>query len=181
MNPFDVPIPERLRRFPLWKGKFLIHFTVHVNRDGTPDFKAVHSVNRAQALAKNWCHLCGQRMEPPYAFIGGPLCHTNRVFIDGPMHEECARYACKVCPYLANPNGDHSDKPPNLDDHHIAVTHEMAAPGRPAKMGLFFADSYQSIRSPDGVVIKAGPWLRVDWTAMPERIESACPHHKGTS
>lgn len=160
------PVPDRMKHLPLWRGRFPIHFTVFVDpKTKEPDFKVVNTANKKEALAKNLCHLCGQRMSPPYAFIGGLLCHRNRLFVDGPMHEECARYATKACPYLANADGGHSLREARVGDDHVAVTIEGAAPGRPHKMALMFTDGYDV----QGEFIKARFWTSVEWDAMPER------------
>lgn len=173
MNPTDVPIPENLKRFPLWKGKYVIHFTVYTAKDGSPDFKVVNEARRREALAKNLCHLCGKRLEQPIVFIGGPKAEKNRVFMDGPMHEECARYATKVCPYLALADSDHSKAPARVDADHRIIVSQAVDSGRPARMALYFTDRYEEIRTPEGILVKAGYWSKIDWTAMPERIAPA--------
>lgn len=103
MNVEDIPVPPRMQKFRKWRG-FPIHYTVLVEEDGTPNFKSMHEHRRMECFQKNLCHLCGEPLgKGPYWFIGGPLCVTYRRFVDGAMHEDCARYACKACPFLANP------------------------------------------------------------------------------
>lgn len=185
--PDHPAVPERLKRFPMFKGRYLIHYTVFVGPDGQPDFKVVHSENRRNALAKNLCHLCGQKMAPPYAFIGGPLCVRGRLFMDGPMHEECARYAAKVCPYLNSPDGGHSKAPPKHEgmdcgDGKIIVTQtdESVAAGRPDRIAICLTESYREVMYRGSVYIQAGPWIAVDWDAMPQRTPGGgCPHGHG--
>lgn len=99
--PPIITIPQRLCKFPTHRG-FVVHYTVAWNDDGTPNFGSMREYRRRECWRKNLCHLCGQRMERPYIFIGGPLCVKYRRFVDGPMHVECADYATQACPFLSN-------------------------------------------------------------------------------
>jgi hypothetical protein len=174
-----IPIPERMKKFPLYRG-YVVHYTVFVGEDKIPDFKVVHQAHRTEALNKNLCHLCGQRMMPPFAFIGGPKCMKHRRFVDGPMHLECATYAAKVCPYLATPNHGHSKVAPRHTESAIVTTFgsktgtiSRAVPtseiGRPDRMALALADTYRTIKERGETFIQAGEWLSVDWDIMPKR------------
>src|SRR5437868_4997258 len=96
-------IPERLSKFPFYKG-YLVHYTVYIGDDNVPDFRTTDEAKRRKCMENEWCFLCGQPLTKPMIFIGGPISVMNRVFHDGPMHDECAKYAVKVCPYLSNPN-----------------------------------------------------------------------------
>lgn len=173
MNANGVPVPERLRKFPLWRG-YLVHHTVFIGDDGTPDFKVVDQRKQAEAYQRNLCHLCGEGLGSPVAFIGGPLCEKNRIFMDGPMHPECADYAAKVCPYLCNANGRHSGaEPRHAKDGSVKYSHvPEVATGRPARMAVFTTAGYQVRLMGSVVVSLADPWIAVDYSRMPERMES---------
>ena len=172
MNPGDVPIPERLKAFPLYKG-FLVHFTVWVGDNGVPDFRVVHEANRRRCMEEEWCSLCGQPLEKPLVFIGGPLCVEKRLFVDGPMHEDCALYAARTCPFLADPA--YQDRPLDssiahaLKDGAEAIDVAAAAPGRPARMALVYVNRYRLILDQPVIYFQIGPPLKVDWDTMPKR------------
>ena len=89
-------IPRQLRKFPLWNG-YPVHFTVLV-KDGIPDFRAINQANQMQAIENKLCHLCGEPMFDPYFISDQEL--PRHVLTDGPMHYDCADFACSLCPYL---------------------------------------------------------------------------------
>lgn len=183
-----IEIPERLKRFQLWKG-YVVHFTVFIKPDGSPDFKVMNEDNRVRCFEKNWCHLCGLRMWPPYAFIGGPLCVEHRSFVDGPMHVDCAEYAARVCPFLSSPTGKYNVQAGAnagmLDLDTNIMVYENVANVRPKKMALVTSDTYTWGRTsgkygegeglvhaadpnPKGqITCKPGEYIRVDWDIMP--------------
>ena len=105
------------------------------------------------------------RLTLPYAFIGGPRCETARAFVDGPMHEECARYAAKVCPFLARTDHDHAETGPGPG----VIVAEFVAKGRPDRMGLFLTDGYRLQVLEGHRVAVAAPFTSVDYSVMPER------------
>jgi hypothetical protein len=153
----------------------LVHYTVFVDDDGLPDFKVVHERNRLHAM-KNWlCNLCGQRLEPDMVFIGGPACEDSRLFIDGPMHEECARYAISVCPYLQGKVWDHSKVPSHLEGkpQYNLKTIDIAATGRPKKMGVFYSSGYRRVLLNNSWVFLSDPFMRIDWSLIPEMEEKS--------
>lgn len=55
-----------------------------------------------RCLKEKLCMVCGTRLDNKKWFIGGHLTAVNRAVIDPAMHERCARYSLKVCPFLAN-------------------------------------------------------------------------------
>jgi hypothetical protein len=163
-----VQIPGRLKKFPLYRGRFPIPYTTLIGPDGQPDFKVIDQQKRTEALNKFLCHLCGERLLIPFCLIGGPLAIVNRAFNDGPMHAECALYACKVCPYLARTDHGHSSADPKHKGTVRIKTDEYVVPGRPDRMALAYCRSY---RVDSFGVVWAGEFDSVDWSQMPERVE----------
>lgn len=92
MNP-------KIEALPRWKN-FPIPFFVTYTKDGTPDFKVINEQNRKRCAEEKLCWICGTPLDYWVVFIGGPLSAKNRLFTDGPMHEECARDALSICPFL---------------------------------------------------------------------------------
>lgn len=99
----QIIIPERLKRFPLWQDKYPIFFTVFREIDGRPNWKSLDRRKQVECNAKGLCHLCGQRMLAPYWWVCGEYeMEELTVSSNGPMHEECARFACVICPALSD-------------------------------------------------------------------------------
>lgn len=169
----QIPIPFRLKKFPLYKG-MLVHFTVYVGEDGIPDFKVVHENNRRICMRDNLCALCGQGLLTPMVFIGGTKSVENRLFVDGPMHQECAEYATKVCPFLKIETWTHTDRKPRHEgkDSGVFSTFNELAPGRP-RMAMYYTNGYRLVRVNDSnnIYYQALAPLKVDWDAMPQPKE----------
>lgn len=72
-------------------------------RKGMPDFRYMEEGKKERALKYGICWICGQQLEPRYAFVVGPMCAINRTSAEPPSHLICARYAAKACPFLARP------------------------------------------------------------------------------
>lgn len=71
--------------------------------DGKPDFRFVDQRKMVMAVRKRLCFLCGERLGRHLAFLVGPMCTVNRISAEPPNHRECAEYAVKACPFLAQP------------------------------------------------------------------------------
>lgn len=162
-----MDIPERLQRFPLWRGKYPVFFTVSCHPDGSPDFKTLSRDRQLQCAAKNLCFLCGQRMTAPYWFIVHEQeVDSRRILDNGPMHEECARYACGTCPYLINARY-----------HSKTFVDQEGNPAGRVRIALCSAGSYScDSRWESGIprqhpYFQAGEWLSIDWEAVPQPEE----------
>lgn len=169
----DVPIPDRLKSFPIYKG-FLVHFTVYVDGNGVPDFRVVNEKNRRLCMENNWCAICGQPLVKPYVFIAGPISILeSHVFVDGPMHDSCALYSVKVCPYLYNPH--YTERPLDSSREKVgkdggkSTTFAESVPGRPAKMALYYTNGYNLILDRPTIYYKADYPIKVDWNTIPSR------------
>src|SRR5262245_29072659 len=69
----NVPIPEALKRFPLYHG-FPVHFTVLVDKKtGVPDFRSMNETRRVECFRKNWCHLSGETIHEEEAIQASTL------------------------------------------------------------------------------------------------------------
>ena len=100
-------MPKRLRTRPRDRRGYPIPFIVMIDKEGRPHFTINTGIRVAECFTKKLCGLCGKRHDPGGVwFVGGSRCFTdpNGRFLDPPMHEDCARYALRVCPYLAAPS-----------------------------------------------------------------------------
>lgn len=177
MNPELPAVPERMKRFPLWKGRYPIHFTVAKARDGTPIFREVSRSRQVEAEKKGLCHLCGLTLWAPYWFIAGDKEVEQKSLTDGPMHEECARYAIAACPFLANPNyrGNHDVRegasPKVLE---WMAKHGVSGPvERPSRLALCSASRYRSNLKEQYPLFYVEEWSSIDWTAIPQKRQEA--------
>lgn len=168
-----IPIPDRLKKFPLWRGKYPIFYVVTVH-NGEPLFTVLSRAKQVEATNKNLCHICGERMSPPYYFIGGPMCMKYRRFNDGPMHKECAEYAAKACPFLANPLAKYKANPPVSHQNEVFKAFAKDAKGemRPAKMCVAATMKYEGfVKGRQYPEFVAGEWVEMDWNIIPQREE----------
>lgn len=164
----EVEIPDRLKGFPFYKG-MLIHFTVFVGDDGIPDFIVVNENNRLKCMEGRLCALCGQKLEREIVFIGGDKSIKDSLFLDGPMHHECALYATKVCPYLKIETWQHTNREARHKDQPGIVMMNIpeVAAGRP-RMGWYVTDGYEVVKINGRLFYHAAEPFYVKWDIMPQ-------------
>ena len=100
-----VPVPERMEPLPRDHRGYPVPYNVWRDADGKPHFTINDSEKVEKILTENRCPICGKENDPLVWFVGGPLSAFAQggAYIDQPGHEECIKYALKVCPYLAAP------------------------------------------------------------------------------
>lgn len=136
MNLTEIPVPKALRDRPKLKG-FPLPFVAD-NPDGASDFRVLVPSRWLDCVAHRLCALCGKTMKGDVVFIGGPKTRQTLIFIDPGMHEECARYARKVCPYLAF--HDRNYREANLPEH---ITVVAVSSKKPDELIMMWAKSYR--------------------------------------
>lgn len=106
------PIPERVKKLPRDERGYPVPFFVQWFDEtgqptewgiGKPDQRIADERKQHICRTKNLCWICGDPLTYWIAFVGGPMSAHNAAFADGPMHVECAEFACMVCPHLAHP------------------------------------------------------------------------------
>lgn len=102
-------MPERIARLPRDHRGFPIPFFVHYE-NGVPDFRVIGEGKRGECFNKKLCWLCGDKLGVYKAFVIGPMCVVNGVSSEPPSHLECAQYAVRACPFLANPRMRRNEK-----------------------------------------------------------------------
>lgn len=103
MTVDDLPIPPRMANLPRNKAGYVVPWFV-AWEDDKPDFRLVRNGGVREAFRFELCWLCGQHRGRNAAFVIGPMCAINRVSAEPPSHRDCATYAARACPFLANPN-----------------------------------------------------------------------------
>ena len=107
----DIPVPEHMRRRPVDRRGFPVPFFVAwvspmgvkmPEGMGEPDHRVVDAVKLALCLKFSLCWLCGKPLGKFRALVVGPMCLVNRTTAEPDSHVDCAEYAAKACPFLAN-------------------------------------------------------------------------------
>lgn len=177
--PFDVPIPEQMRKLPRDHRGYPVPWTVMVDDAGKPNFVVNQEHLRQIVLTRDLCGICGSKLGGARWFVGGPQSafHAHGAYMDPPMHGECAHYALQVCPYLALPSYHRFADPQKIADRMCEpLWSNTMMPGRPP---LFVA-----VRS-NGTIINCGlsglieavrpvrPYRRVEYWRHGKRLDKA--------
>jgi hypothetical protein len=166
------PLPPRIARLPLDGRGFPVPWFVQWFKDGEPgafgigepDFRVIDSRKLARAIKHPHCWVCGEQMGVHRVFLIGPMCAINRVISEPPSHRECAEFAAKACPFLANPRMRRNEKDLPKGD-------EAAGFGlkrNPKAVCLWETKDYRPFRAHvgnEGILFKLGDPVRVDWYA----------------
>jgi hypothetical protein len=115
-----------LQHLPTY-GDYLVPFTVEWI-DGKPDFRVINRAKIIECGRDKLCGVCGHKLGEFCWFIGGELCKENHIFVDPPMHEECARFTAATCPFVKGDRCEYSDRPVKAGENKIAI-HPMANSG----------------------------------------------------
>lgn len=104
----DVPIPELMQDLPRDKRGYPVPAIVGYDNAGQPLFTINDTAKTNKQMAEQSCGICGKGIPTgEMCMVGGPVSafHPHGgVYVDGPVHADCGRYALQVCPYLAAPN-----------------------------------------------------------------------------
>jgi hypothetical protein len=151
-------IPVFLSHLPLYHG-LPVPFTAMVV-DGVPDFRVVDPAKVVGCVQEKICAICGVRLGEFCSFIGGPLCKENHLFADPAMHEHCAEYAAKICPFVSGNKTEYSVRP--IDESKVKVIEEASAV-RPTTMFILRTrtKTVKLVQHEGTVLIQAGRWARV--------------------
>lgn len=181
MRPADAAeMPRALRKRPKDRRGYPIPFIVLIDANKRPHF-TINNGNRVLVAGrKKLCGLCGEKLRRDVAFVGGPICFLSPMgaFSDPPMHAECARYAIRVCPYLAAPSygwriDDKTLKPGSTPDGFIIGKDETMSEDRPVAFMLGTTDRFEMFLRPDGAPLFrcAGRWSDVEVWQHGQRLE----------
>jgi hypothetical protein len=103
-------LPESLARRPRDRRGLPIPAVQAINSDGTPDFTAVDAAAAWRLGEERRCGLCGEPIGYWVAFVGGPRAVQHRMFLDPPMHPDCAHAAMRLCPHMARRSASRASK-----------------------------------------------------------------------
>jgi hypothetical protein len=157
----SIHVPDRIAKLPVNDAGYPVPWFV-ATIDGKPDFRVIAPGRIAAALAQQRCWICGDKMNgPTAAFVIGPMCAVNRVSAEPPSHRECAVYAAKACPFLANPKKRRREgnKPESIDP-----AGEMIA-RNPGVALVWISRHWKPFRVHNGVLFDVGAPLHALWFA----------------
>lgn len=163
MDHPKIEIPKFLAHLPLY-GPYPIPFTTFIH-EGKPDFRVTDMQNWDRCVAEDLCGVCGIRLGEYSYFIGGPLTLQNRMFFDPGMHELCAKFAAKICPFLSGKRMEYRPMDPNAPEpegyqiNQVDVTSDI----RPEKMYILKARTkkVELVRYQGKLLIRAERFLGV--------------------
>lgn len=93
-------VPSRIRK-PEWYKGLLVAANVGRDEDGTPRFGKVNADKVIDMQDRRICQLCGYKIaQRDWCVFPGSW--TLLKYEEAPLHVECARYSCLVCPNLRN-------------------------------------------------------------------------------
>lgn len=101
--------PDFLSHLSMY-GEYPVPFIVQYI-DGKPDFRVVDPDKWDRCVNEKLCSICGRRLGELCFIVGGPKTAANHLFFDPPMHQICAEFSAKVCPYVSGKNRQFSDRP----------------------------------------------------------------------
>lgn len=154
----EVPLPATVAALPRDRRGFPVLFTAVVRPDGTPDFRVSDPLKRARCVTERLCGICGAALTYWSAFIAGPLMFENRIAGDPPMHEACARYALRVCPYLVWRDAERKADEHGTDD--LGGIRQ-----KPGSVVLWVTRSWEVLAAggdSEGFVFRAAPAKRIE-------------------
>ncbi len=171
MKPIRVQLPDDMQHLLRDHRGYPVPWIAAVDSKGIPDFRVLDQTKLYRSVNLRLCALCGKEMGEHVYFIGGPLSIQNKVFMDPPMHHDCAVFALKVCPYLAYRGYVGYKVVPELDGVKVEISPHVNTQ-RPDKFGLGKAWYYGMAELPDGSqAVTCTTWLSMQWWKNGEQVE----------
>jgi hypothetical protein len=150
--------PDGLAKLPVCPKRGLpIPYANLIGPDGQPDFAVLDSRRVDEIATRRLRGICSRPLAYWMVFLGGPSCASSRCYLDPPMHEECARAALQMCPYL-----NRQDMGRRRATTAGAVTPAGFTEDKPERYLLYVTRSYKHRVTPDGVVFLPAPAIRIE-------------------
>jgi hypothetical protein len=177
----DVPIPFNLSKNDRDRRGLPIPFIVYRDTMGVPHFTIDDVGKLDMVLSKKLCGLCGKPLKLGQMWlIGGPASSflEDGMFTTPHAHEECARYAVQVCPFIAAPIYSKFIEAKTLKAeavHGMARVHnDQIAPPRPLFFVLARTSGIKLIDSDNGsgkkYILPRRPWKEIEFWENGEKI-----------
>ena len=69
--------------------------------DGGLDFRVQHRGRAEQSITRQLCQVCGKKLRRPIVLLGEAHHLRRLMFVEPPLHPECAVYTSHACPMVA--------------------------------------------------------------------------------
>jgi hypothetical protein len=154
------PIPDRIARLPRDKRGYPIPWNVQIGKEDTPLFTVNDQEKHIEAILRQLCPICGERLGRWRWFVGGILSafDPNGAYYDLCGHHECETFALQVCPYLSAPKylGRLDVIDPSKIPDGMTTTNITMIPERPEIFVAVASDKFQvsAIHESDTPVIR---------------------------
>lgn len=119
-----------------------------------------------EIVTKKLCMVCGEKLGNKKWFLGGYRAMVNRLFVDPAMHEECAHYSLKRCPFLSNPVQKYHKKP----SEGATFVDQVAVGVKRAAQVLMRTNGYQVVIYDGQPMVLANAWEHVEFWRRGERL-----------
>lgn len=168
VRPEIPPLPDRCRKLPVdHRGYPVPWFVGWVDEDGhevvpghgRADHRVVGSGRQIEAIKREVCWICGERLGAHRTFVGGPLMAINRVSAEPPMHYDCGEWAARACPFLTRPYARRRE---------AGMPSGTCSPGgvmlleNPGVTAVWTTKSAKIVFA-DGLLLALGPPTSVEW------------------
>lgn len=181
MTTRNLEIPPKIVALPRDEhGRPVPFFVTWVN--GKPDFRIVNGMRVAECYLTRVCFICGQKLGTYLAFVLGPMSVTNMISAEPPSHYDCALYAVKACPFLANPRKEYRDgdlpDDRRLEDRQLVLKDVPMVAENPGVTAIWVAKTYRPLIRDQHVLCQLDEPVRVEWykegrTASREEVAGA--------
>lgn len=163
MTPATVPRPARMAHLDTDPRGYVVFFCIQPEPGDPLDFRYLNGNQIGRCINERRCMICGTRLGSQMVFVGGPLSVRNRTFADPPAHDDCTRYALRVCPYLTIPRYSHSVDRPALAQHPDAVGDPTASHVKPDRWALYRCRGYRVEMVEGKPLFVAQQALSIEW------------------
>lgn len=164
-------IPGFLSHLTVYKGLPVPFFTAF-NEDGTPDFRAHSPERHSKAVRDELCGICGKHLLYWRFLLVGPNELKQRATYMPAMHENCARFALEVCPFLAMGKREMGEVGPEQ----VQVT--SAPLPKPERIAMVRTSNYRviygGVRQKGREYVRFAPPRDIEWYAYKDgKLEAA--------
>jgi len=153
-----IPVPHHMAALPRdARGYPVPWFCALV--DGRPDFRIGDARRVEQAVLGSRCWICGGGLGRFRSFLIGPMGAMNRIHSEPPSHRDCARYAVRVCPFLALPKAHRRE----AQRPEKAVKPDGLDPANPGVVIEWVTSTARVFEGPNSLLFELGEPEHVSW------------------
>ena len=154
----DIRMPTRMSRLPINERGYPVPYFV-AKVDGRWDFRVGDREKFRACIERKLCWLCGDKLGQYLCFVVGPMCVVNLNTAEPPCHLDCAAYAARACPFLANPRMRRNEV--ELPEHPPAAGEMLTH--NPGVIAIWITKNYRLKHVENGVLFDLGKPINVLW------------------